>query len=392
MLSWMQHRVLALELLSAGVEKEDFIGVLSGRTREFIIGVIAAMKAGGAYIPLDPGYPEDRLRYMLEDSDANILLFVDDYKELTKLYQKQTISLDAIAANASHIPNKSWSSAKPLPKNLAYMIYTSGSTGKPKGVMISHSNLTNLISNETLARNLDENTKCAQYSSFCFDASVLGIFPALANDSLLYLFSEEVRKDAIQVCELLKDEAINVVVIPTQMGEIIIDHLVDDSSLTYVILGGEKLKHYYNRPYTVVNGYGPTESTVASTFFNVNQEYRNIPIGKSLINVHFYIVDEQMNPVPMGMPGELCHAGRQIARGYHNLPEKTAAVFVKNPFSLGLDDRILYHTGDMVRRRGDGNIEYAGRIDSQVKIRGRNHRSLGSHQKLRLQKPSTGSF
>ena len=360
---------LALQLLAAGVKKEDFIGVLAGRTREFIIGVVATMKAGGAYVPLDPEYPEDRLRYMLEDSAADILLYVDDYRDLTRFYQHQTISLDAITAGI-HQPDKSWATAQPAPADLAYMIYTSGSTGKPKGVMISHANLANLILNETMSQELDEHTRCGQYSSFCFDASVVGIFPALANGCCLYLFAEEVRKDAVQVCQLIKDEAINVAVFPTQMGEIIIDNLTDDSSLTRVILGGEKFKRYYDRPYATINAYGPTESTVETTVFTIDQAYRNIPIGKSLINVRSYIVDENMNPVPVGVPGELCHAGRQIARGYHNLPEKTAAAFVANPFAAGADDRVLYRTGDMARRRGDGNIEYIGRIDSQVKIRG----------------------
>lgn len=361
--------VLATQLLAAGVTKEDFVGVLSGRSREFIIGVVAAMKAGGAYVPLDPEYPEDRLRYMLEDSDADILLYVDEYQALTRFYQKQTINLDAIAS-IPHQPDKSWMTAKPLPDDLAYMIYTSGSTGKPKGVMISHANLSNLILNETVNQQVTEQTHCAQYSSFCFDASVVGIFPYLASGSCLYLFAEDDRKDAVKVCQILTDEAINVAVFPTQMGEIIIDNMTADSSLTHIVVGGEKLKHYYDRPYTVVNAYGPTESTVETTIFNVDQEYRNIPIGKSLINVRSYIVDEQMNQVPVGVAGELCHAGRQIGRGYHNLPEKTAAAFVANPFAVGTDDQLLYRTGDMARRRGDGLIEYIGRIDSQVKIRG----------------------
>ncbi|AFA48651.1 non-ribosomal peptide synthetase [Acetobacterium woodii] len=361
--------VLAVQLLAAGVHKEDFIGVLSGRTREFIIGVIATMKAGAAYVPLDPEYPEDRLRYMLADSAADILLYVNEYQELTRFFSKTLINLDVITAT-SHQPDKSWMTTKPSSDDLAYMIYTSGSTGKPKGVMISHGNLSNMIFNEIVNQQVTEQTHCAQYSSFCFDASVVGIFPYLASGSSLYLFAEEDRKDAVKVCQILTDEAINVAVFPTQMGEIIIDNMTADSSLTHIVVGGEKLKHYYDRPYTVVNAYGPTESTVESTIFNVDQEYRNIPIGKSLINVRSYIVDEQMNPVPIGMPGELCHAGRQIARGYHNLPEKTAAAFVPNPFASGSDDQLMYRTGDMVRRRGDGLIEYIGRIDSQVKIRG----------------------
>lgn len=361
---------LAVQLLASGVKKEDFIGVLSGRTREFIIGAVAAMKAGAAYVPLDPEYPEDRLRYMLEDSAADILLYVDEYQELTHFFPNQTISLDTVTATAFPPADKSWQRTKPNGDNLAYMIYTSGSTGKPKGVMINHSNLCNLIMNETINQQVSEQTRCAQYSSFCFDASVVGIFPYLANGAQLYLFAEADRKDAVKVCQILKDEAINVAVFPTQMGEIIIDNMTGPSSLTHIVVGGEKLKHYYDRPFTVVNAYGPTESTVETTLFNVNQEYRNIPIGKSLRNVRSYVVDDQLQPVPVGMPGELCHAGRQIGRGYHNLPDKTAAAFVPNPFATGPDDQVLYRTGDMVRRRGDGLIEYIGRIDSQVKIRG----------------------
>ncbi len=361
---------LAVQLLGGGVKKGDFVGVLSGRTREFLIGVIAAMKAGAAYVPLDPEYPEDRLRYMLADSAADILLYVDDYQHLTRFFPNRLISLDAVTASGFPAADKSWLRAKPTPTDLAYMIYTSGSTGKPKGVMIDHANLSNLIMNETINQQVTAATRCAQYSSFCFDASVLGIFPYLASGALVYLFAEDDRKDAVKVCQLLKDQAINVAIFPTQMGEIIIDSLTADSSLTHIIVGGEKLKHYYDRPYTVVNAYGPTESTVETTCFNVDREYRNIPIGKSLLNVRSYVVDDQLEPVPIGMPGELCHAGRQIARGYHNLPEKTAAAFVPNPFATGPDDGVLYRTGDMVRRRGDGLIEYIGRIDSQVKIRG----------------------
>ncbi|WKY48117.1 amino acid adenylation domain-containing protein [Eubacteriaceae bacterium ES3] len=361
---------LALKLLEAGLQKEDFVCVLSGRTREFMIGAIATMKAGGAYVPLDPEYPEDRLRYMLEDSAADILLCVDEYQSLTKFFTKQTISLDAITAQGIPSPDKSWIKSQPKPEDLAYMIYTSGSTGKPKGVMISHANLSNLIFNESEHFKITEQIRCAQYSTFCFDASVVGIFPYLANGAMVYLYAEEDRKDAVKVSQILIDEAINIVIFPTQMGEIIIDSLTQESDLTHITVGGEKLKHYYDRPYTIVNAYGPTECTVESTIFDVDREYHSIPIGKSLINVHSYIVDEHLNPVPIGMPGELCHAGRQVSRGYHNLPEKTAEAFVPNPFCNGPEDQVMYRTGDMVRRLGNGLIEYIGRIDTQVKIRG----------------------
>ena len=154
------------------------------------------------------------------------------------------------------------------------------------------------------------------------------------------------------------------------MGELVTELLDDAPYLKFVTLGGEKFKHYRSRTYQMINGYGPTEDTVSSTEFRVDRQYDNIPIGKSQRNVRSYIVDSELHRLPVGASGELCHAGRQIARGYHNLPEKTASVFVENPFSVCDDDRRLYRTGDMVRMKGDGNIEYIGRIDSQVKIRG----------------------
>lgn len=154
------------------------------------------------------------------------------------------------------------------------------------------------------------------------------------------------------------------------MGELVTELLDDAPNLRFVTLGGEKFKYYRNRTYQMVNGYGPTENTVSSTEFFVDKQYDNIPIGKSQLNVRSYILDKDLNRLPIGASGELCHSGRQISRGYHNLPEKTSAVFVENPFSLCDDDKRLYRTGDMVRMKGDGNIEYIGRIDSQVKIRG----------------------
>ena len=154
------------------------------------------------------------------------------------------------------------------------------------------------------------------------------------------------------------------------MGELVAELLDDAPSLKFVTLGGEKFKYYRDRTYQMINGYGPTENTVSSTEFWVDKQYDNIPIGKSQRNIRSYIVDENMKRLPVGASGELCHAGRQIARGYHNLPEKTASVFVENPFSVCDEDKRLYRTGDMVRMKGDGNIEYIGRIDSQVKIRG----------------------
>ena len=284
-------------------------------------------------------------------------------------YDKNIISLDSVAEEAKDFVLSAELTA-PKPENLAYMIYTSGSTGKPKGVMIEQRNLLNLIEYIRLSRKLTTDDIVAEFASFCFDASVIDLFAPLTAGAVLYILPESIRKDAIAVGKFIKDENITTATFPTQMGELVAELLEDAPHLRFVTLGGEKFKHYRNRTYQMINGYGPTENTVSSTEFLVDKQYDNIPIGKSQRNVRSYVVGEDLKRLPVGASGELCHAGRQIARGYHNLPEKTASVFVENPYSVCEEDKRLYRTGDMVRMKGDGNIEYIGRIDSQVKIRG----------------------
>ena len=279
------------------------------------------------------------------------------------------ISLDDVAAESKDFA-LSVELTAPKPENLAYMIYTSGSTGKPKGVMLEQRNLLNLIEYILMTRKLTPDDIVAEFASFCFDASVIDLFAPLTAGAVLYILPESIRKDAVAVGKFIKEEKITTATFPTQMGELVAELLDDAPSLKFVTLGGEKFKYYRDRTYQMINGYGPTENTVSSTEFWVDKQYDNIPIGKSQRNIRSYIVDENMKRLPVGASGELCHAGRQIARGYHNLPKKTASVFVENPFSVCEEDKRLYRTGDMVRMKGDGNIEYIGRIDSQVKIRG----------------------
>lgn len=360
---------IAEKLVKNGFGIEDAAGILCGRTREFVAAYIGIMKAGGAYVPLDPEYPQERIEYMLSDSGCENLLAIRSYVPLAGAYSGNIICLDSIETDSSDF-EKSVKFTPPKPENLAYMIYTSGSTGKPKGVMIEQRNLVNLIQHETLFQRPVPEDIYGEFASFCFDASVHDLFVPLTAGAALYLFPESVRRDAVSVCRIFKNVGITVSTFPTQMGELVAETLTDDCALRILELGGEKFKRFYDRSYTMVNGYGPTENTVSSTIFVVDKEYRNIPIGKSQTNVRSYIVDENMKRVPVGAAGELCHAGRQIARGYRNLPEKTAASFTDNPFAVCRDEKRMYRTGDMVRMKGDGNIEYIGRIDSQVKIRG----------------------
>ncbi len=360
---------VAQKLTENGFGREKAAGILCGRTKEFAIGYVGVMKAGGAYVPLDPEYPQSRIEYMLKDSEAENLLVINRYRSLVGFYDKNIISLDDVAAQAEGF-ELSVELTPPNPENLAYMIYTSGSTGKPKGVMLEQRNLMNLIEYICQTRKLTPDDIVAEFASFCFDASVIDLFAPLTAGAVLYILPESIRKDAVAVGKFIKDKNITTVTFPTQMGELVAELLEDAPSLKFVTLGGEKFKYYRERTYQMINGYGPTENTVSSTEFWVDRQYDNIPIGKSQRNVRSYIVDENLNRLPVGASGELCHSGRQIARGYHNLPEKTASVFVENPFSVCEEDRRLYRTGDMVRMKGDGNIEYIGRIDSQVKIRG----------------------
>ena len=361
---------IAQKLTENGFGKETVAGILCGRTKEFTIGYLGVMKAGGAYVPLDPEYPQSRIEYMLKDSGAENLLVVNKYRDLVAFYDKNIISLDTVVEEAKDFV-LSTKLTSPEPENLAYMIYTSGSTGKPKGVMIEHSNLRNLIEYLVSSRKMTPDFIVTEFASFCFDASVVDLFAPLTVGAMLYIFPEAIRKDAVAVAKFIQDEKVTTVTLPTQIGELVMELLNDAPSLKYATLGGEKFKHYRNRTYQMINGYGPTENTVSSTEFFVDKQYENIPIGKSQTNVRSYIVDkETMSRLPVGASGELCHSGRQISRGYHNLPEKTAAAFVENPFSTCKEDKRLYRTGDMVRMKGDGNIEYIGRIDSQVKIRG----------------------
>ena len=360
---------VAQKLTENGFGREKAAGILCGRTKEFAIGYVGVMKAGGAYVPLDPEYPQSRIEYMLKDSGAENLLVINRYRSLAGFYDKNIISLDNVAAQAENF-ELSVELTPPDPENLAYMIYTSGSTGKPKGVMLEQRNLMNLIEYICQTRKLTPDDIVAEFASFCFDASVIDLFAPLTAGSVLYILPEGIRKDAVAVGKFIKDANITTATFPTQMGELVAELLEDAPSLKFVTLGGEKFKYYRKRTYQMINGYGPTENTVSSTEFWVDKQYDNIPIGKSQRNVRSYIVDENLNRLPVGASGELCHSGRQIARGYHNLPEKTASVFVENPFSVCEEDKRLYRTGDMVRMKGDGNIEYIGRIDSQVKIRG----------------------
>ena len=367
---------LAWHLQFLGVGPNVLVGLCLERSVEMLIGVLAVLKAGGAYLPLDPSHPPERLTTLLEDAKAAVVL---TQERLAVQFSHQGIPVvcldrDAVAwseeqcgAVQSHVGADS----------LAYVIYTSGSTGRPRGVLITHRNL----HHSTQARIQYYQTAPAKIlvlSSLAFDASVAGIFWALTTGGTVVFPDEGSQHDIEALVTLIATEHItHLDIVPVLYRELLLGTdpgLLE--SLQVVIVGGEDLnrdivnEHYRRLPQAVLyNEYGPTEATVwASVYRTIPSESEpRVPIGKPIVNTSFHIFDEQKQPVPIGVAGELYIGGAGVAAGYLNQPDMTAERFVDDPFSPG---KRLYCTGDRVRCRTDGQFEFLGRQDRQVKLRG----------------------
>ena len=341
--------LLAHHLIAKGVGKRDFVALKMGRVKEFVLAIAGVQKAGGAYIPVDPAYPEDRIAYMLEDSGAKTVLTEETVRAIL------ASETDASPVDRSDADNP------------AYMIYTSGSTGKPKGVVILHKSLTAAIAWRIPCYDLSEQSKNAAHPSFSFDASVDDLFPPLAVGGELHILSEQQRMDLDLIYEYLNGNGITGMTMSTQIGMSLIN-AHPDLKLHYMVVGGEKLLPFARTDVRVFNGYGPTEFTVASSVHEVDQETdTDIPIGKAVPNSYSFICDLNGNLLPQGMTGELCLAGIQISEGYHGRPELNKERFIPCPWLKG---EKMYRTGDLAKYNGKGELEYCGRIDFQVKLRG----------------------
>ena len=376
---------LAHYLQKLGVGPEVLVGIAADRSLEMIVGILGVLKAGGAYLPLDPTYPPERLAYMLEDSNASVLLTQSHLLDRLGVQRKDvkrnpqsaignrqfTICLDTdwevIAQEPDTVPQ-----SDVTPDNLAYVIYTSGSTGRPKGTMLSHRGLINLTEVQRRALGLSPESRVLQFASASFDGSVWEIFMALCNGATLYLGRQETMASALELAQLLQEEEISHATLPPSMLRVLpTDNL---STLQKIISAGEactpELVERWSPGRDFFNGYGPTETTVcASLYLCADREPVGPPIGRPIANTELYVLDRNMEPVPVGIPGELHIGGVGLARGYLGRPELTAERFVPNPFSTEPGAR-LYKTGDLVRYLPDGNIEFLGRIDHQVKVRG----------------------
>ncbi|MBW4477601.1 MAG: amino acid adenylation domain-containing protein [Tolypothrix brevis GSE-NOS-MK-07-07A] len=382
---------LAHYLQHLGVKPETIVGVCIKRSPEMAIALLAILKAGGAYVPLDPAYPQERLAFMLTDSQLPILLTQNQLLAKLPQHQAQTICLDQnwekFVDYSEENPN-----SQVQPDNLAYIIYTSGSTGKPKGTMIIHGGMVNYLSWCIKAYNVAAGEGSTVNSSIGFDATITSLFSPLLVGCKVVLLPEENEIEELKqtLCSGTKYSLVKIT--PAHLE--ILSHLLADEQVNIqvqaFIIGGEALSEKVTNlwqkkaPLTkLINEYGPTETVVGCCIYEVEKQSfpgGNIPIGRPIANTELYILDSQLQPVPIGVVGELYIGGVGVARGYLNRPELTQERFIDNPFnhivemlyvtSQSITSPKLYKTGDLARYLPDGNIEYLGRVDNQVKIRG----------------------
>lgn len=357
---------LAHYLQKLGVGPEVLVGIFLERSLEMIVAVLGILKAGGAYVPLDTSYPRDRLNLMLADAQVSILL---TQLSLEQIGQKlHVICLDqeweVISQQSDKNPNSDVKA-----DNLAYVIYTSGSTGKPKGVLVQHRGLSNLAEAQMQTFNLKPENRVLQFASLSFDASIFEIVMALRVGATLFLAPKEFLPKAL--LQLLRDKEITNVTLPPAVLTVLPSE--DLPRLHTVISAGEACSGDILRwadGRQLFNAYGPTEATIWATVAQLNDDSSTKPlIGHPIANTQIYLLNAALQPVPIGVAGELYIGGVGIARGYLNRPDITAQAFIPNPFSNNPGTR-LYKTGDLARWRSNGNIEFLGRQDSQVKIRG----------------------
>ncbi len=381
---------IAHHLRALGVGPEVLVGICVERSPLMVAGLLGILKVGGAYVPLDPAYPSERLAYMLSDSQVKVLLTQEKLANLLPVSAARVIYLDGDWQNiGDHSEDNPFTEVKP--SNLAYVIYTSGSTGSPKGVMIEHCSLVNFTSSAKAVYNITQSDRVLQFASISFDAAAIEIFPCLSAGATLVLRTDDMLLSGSRFVQQCREWEITMMDWPTShwhqvMVELAAAQQTLPASLRVVSVGGEAVKpetlKLWQRcvkglvnPPQLLNGYGPTEATAITTYYNLsefitlNPAASCVPIGTPIGNTTTYVLDCRLQLVPIGVPGELHIGGTGLARGYLGRPEVTAEKFIPNPFSNEPSAR-LYKTGDLARYNRDGSIEFLGRLDNQVKIRG----------------------
>lgn len=375
----------ARRLRGLGVGPESVVGICLERSVEMVVAVLAVHKAGGAYLPLDPQHPRERLAFMIEDCGCSLVLTQQRLAESLASTGIRQLRID------TDWPQAAYENTENLPgvaeaEHLAYVIYTSGSTGKPKGVMIDHRALTNYAAAVIVGYGVKREDRVLQFAALSFDASVMEIFQTLCCGATLVLRSEEMIATPSAFWRACRDWQLTVVELPTAfwrelaMGSSA-DELAQTISLRTVIIGGEQATREAVAAWMkiapaqmrLINSYGPTETTVDAAIGELRADefnpLREVPIGRPVANSQLYVLDQWLQPAPVGVPGELYVGGAGLARGYLNRPALTAERFLPDPFSAEAGAR-LYRTGDKARFRANGQVECLGRFDQQIKLRG----------------------
>ena len=380
---------LAHFLMRNGIGPEITVGISLERSINMVIALLGVLKAGGAYVPLDPGYPAERLAFMFQDLGISLLI-TESKLGTSLLFQGNCIFIDEAWEDITQENNQNPNS-EVNPRNLAYIIYTSGSTGQPKGVMIEHRNLVNLTQAQVQTYDLTSQDRILQFISLSFDAAGEEIYPALCSGAALAIPKQDIDLSARSVWKFCSENDVSVLHFPAALWHQLVQETVEHeiklpNRVRLTVVGGEtpslerltgwvKAIQFSDITHQniFINSYGPTETTITASYYKLNLtdieilKNNRIPIGQPLSNTKIYLLDKNFFPVPLGAAGEIYIGGAGVARGYLNQPETTQESFVEDPFYPGMR---LYKSGDLARRLKDGNLEFIGRVDNQVKLRG----------------------
>ncbi|WP_122780165.1 non-ribosomal peptide synthetase, partial [Pseudomonas viridiflava] len=363
----LRANALAHHLISLGVRTDDRVAVMARRGLDTLVAMLAVLKSGAGYVPVDPSHPDERIAYLLSDSAPKVVL----------TQQALLARVPELAAPVIAFDQPTWPERLDNPQvagltsaNLAYVIYTSGSTGQPKGVMVEHRTLNNLIDWHCQAFDLHAGSHTASVAGFGFDAMAWEVWPALCAGATLHLPPAEVSNEQLDaLLDWWIAQPLQVAFLPTPVAEYAFSRDLRHPTLRTLLIGGDRLRQFHRDPgFAVINNYGPTEATVVATSGRLLPD-GSLDIGKPIANTRVYLLDERQQLVPLGVAGELYVAGDSVARGYLNRPEMTAERFLRDPFHNNPEAR-MYRTGDLARWNANGTLEYLGRNDDQVKIRG----------------------
>ncbi|PHM59051.1 non-ribosomal peptide synthetase [Xenorhabdus sp. KK7.4] len=372
---------LAHYLIALGVRPDDRVAICVERSAELIVGLLAILKAGGAYVPLDPAYPAERLALMLEDATPVVLLAqttqLDKLPDTVPVFVLDSPDNSLVTQPADNPDTQALGLTS---RHLAYVIYTSGSTGQPKGVMVEHINVNYLVINNHYA-DIGANDCVAHCANTAFDASTWEVWSALLNGGRLHIIPQSVLLDPVLFCDSLIRGKVTALWLTAGLFNEYFNTLKPlFGQLHNLLVGGDVLdpgkiqqvQQAESQPAHLINGYGPTETTTFASTYEIKSPVdvaHSIPIGRPIASTRIYILNSRGQPVPIGVTGEIHIAGKGVARGYLNRPELTAERFITDPFSSEPDAR-MYKTGDLGGWRADGNIDYLGRTDKQIKLRG----------------------